>query len=281
MIRYILTLAFICSVMISSHAQTEADTVTISREKQLEQEINERDSKIAYLDSRLNDIETKERNKKIWGRGRFTKISYNLGSTGDGYNPVADSKCSFSLAKGTSYLFPSKAIAGILKFGLDITWFDITYSKYKSLDFLGNGWVSSGIPQYGYDDSEYDELTNLGRYSLNLGFLGFGPRVSVAPFAKFNNSLRYLRASLYFNYQPTYSVYVASENGEEEGSYTYMGMYRFGGTIHCRGIGFGVEGYWGESKFKLLDFEDEEIGTQANKINRKFANTRIYVQFAF
>lgn len=284
MLRKLLVLSAIAVCSLTMKAQEPTDTIPQNREAWLEQRLAEQEAKLEKYDAQLSEIDNKKRLKSIWGPGRFTKISYNFSSTGDDINPVDKSKFSISLAKGTSYMFPSKPIAGMLKFGVDVTWFDLTYSKYKKRDLGASGWLSPDMGN-GYDDGydDWEEYADLGRMSLNLGMFGIGARASVAPFSAFNNELRFLRASLYFHYQPTFSAYMVSEDGEEEGSYAYMGMYRFGGCIHYRRIALGVEGYWGKSKFELLDFDfDDEFGDGDNpKVDRKFASTRLYVQFAF
>lgn len=272
---------FICSM--SLKAQESVDTVAQSREAILEQRLAEQDAKLAKYDAQFSEMNYKKRLKSIWGPGRFTKISYNFSSTGDGINPVDKSTFSISLAKGTSYMFPSKPIAGILKFGVDVTWFDLTFSKYKKRNLGANGWLVPDVGQGSSDYEDWEKYADLGRMSLNVGVFGIGARASVAPFSAFDNQARFLRASLYFHYQPTCSAYLVSEDDEAEGSYAYLGMYRFGGCIHYRRVALGVEGYWGKSKFELLDFElgDEFGGGHNPKIDRKFASTCLYIQFAF
>ncbi len=284
MLRKILSI-IIFSMCLNAKAQEPTDTTIQDHEAVLEQQLSERDAKLAALDAKLTNIENKERLKSIWGPGRFTKISYNFASTGDDVNPVDKSELSVSLAKGTSYMFPGKPIAGMLKFGIDVTWFDLTYTKYKKHDSTSSGgWLGSDTNGgFGYDEDYWKEYSNGGRMSLNLGLFGLGARASVAPFSTFNNELRFLRASMYFHVQPTISAYIVNDDGEAEGSYAYMGMFRFGGCIHYRRVAFGVEGYWGKSKFDVIDFDSyfDEDSDSNRKVNRKFASTRLYIQFAF
>lgn len=282
--------AAVFAAAITAAAQEATDSVQAENtllQQELAQrnaELAQRDAQLAERDAELAEIGRRKADKAIWGPGRFTKLSFNFASTGDGVNPVEKSKYSVSLAKGASYLFPSKAVAGILKFGFDVTWFDFTFSKYKSPVYgVDGGWTST--PEYTTDSKDEDDFDlNLGRMSLNLGVLGIGPRVSVAPFAAKDNGLRYLRASLYFHYQPTVSAYAVSEDGEADFSFAYLGMWRFGGCIQYRRIGIGVEGYWGKAKFEALgldSFVDEGFADDQPKIERKFASTRLYLSLSF
>lgn len=277
--------AVIAAAAQESNDSVQAENTLLQQElAQRNAELAQRDAQLAERDAELAEIERRKADKAIWGPGRFTKLSYNFASTGDGFNPVEKSKYSVSLAKGASYLFPSKAVAGILKFGFDVTWFDFTFTKYKSPVYgVDGGWTST--PEYTTDSKDEDDFDlDLGRMSLNLGALGIGPRVSVAPFAAKDNGLRYLRASLYFHYQPTVSAYAVSEDGETEFSFAYLGLWRFGGCIQYRRIGIGVEGYWGKAKFEALgldSFVEEGFADDQPKIERKFASTRLYLSFSF
>lgn len=285
MLRKILSIIIFSMCLNLAIAQEPADTTIQDREAMLEQQLSEKEAQLAALDAKLTDIEYKERLKSIWGPGRFTKISYNFASTGDEINPVDKSELSVSIAKGTTYMFPSKPIAGMLRFGVDVTWFDLTYTKYKNHESTASGgWLGSDFNgNYGYGDDYWEGNRNVGRMSINLGLFGVGARASVAPFSSFNNDLRFLRASMYFHVQPTFSSYIVNDDGEAEGSYAYMGMFRFGGCIHYRRVALGVEGYWGKSKFDVIDFDSyfDEDSDSKRKIDRKFASTRLYIQFAF
>lgn len=227
--------------------------------------------------------------KKIWGQGRYTNIGYSFASTkAGGYKD--NGSFGISLTKGASYLFPSKPVAGMLKFGFDINWFDISFAKYKSVNREMNPedfFDSDFDDDYGYDYGEEDFDINIGRMSLLVGALGIGPNVSIAPFSSFNNQARFLKASIYFHYQPTFGAYFVAENGDYEASYAYCNMFQFGGKITWKFIGLGVEGHWGSGKFKQLGFDEEAedisgiLSTSSNKITRTFSNTRVYISFRF
>ncbi|MDE5634342.1 MAG: hypothetical protein K2I51_06730, partial [Muribaculaceae bacterium] len=172
---------------------TQTETDLLKRElAQREAELAQRDAELAQRDAELAEIERRNIDKAIWSPGRFTKLGFNFASTGDGFNAVDKSQYSFTLSKGASYMFPSRPVAGMLKFGFDMTWFDFTFTKYKTPSYgVGGGWTSEIEHDYDngyYDDEEEDFDLNLGRMSLSLGALGIGPRVSIAPFSGMNNA---------------------------------------------------------------------------------------------
>lgn len=235
-------------------------------------------------------------NDAIWGKGRFLRLGYASVQTGDGLNPVEKNKYGFFLTKGTSYIFPKQPIAGLLKVGVDAVWFDMQFSKYQS-PYKNSVWTS----EFEYDDSDdyeddYDEgfpgldmlnklYDNVGHMSMSVG-MGIGPVVTVAPFALSNvNIMKPLKASVYFHYSPTFGMYARMDGGDVEMATGFCNMMDFGFNLTYRAIGVGVEGRWGNGKFKPIDFESlfdnggESLGSSRYK--RSFANTRVYLQFRF
>lgn len=281
-ILFLIAFGMLC---IETYAQTE--TLIEEPEQQYSQSyVDSLSTRLKDANTRLDEIEQANEDKRIWGKGRFTKIGYNWAQTAIEGCPVEKNNWSFFISKGTTFRLHSKPIAGLVKIGLDVVWFDFMVAKYKTpqayLDLWGDDDWSND-----FGDEDYDEFdTNLGRYSLNIGMFGFGPNVGVAPFANSDiKALRPLRASVYFHYQPTVTAYLMSENGETEASFAYCNMFDLGGAITYRGISLGIEGKWGSGKFKALDSDfDEDEGFDigfSNKFKRKFANTRLYVQFTF
>lgn len=254
---------FFCYPLI--YAQTDIE----HRLDSLENELN-----------RMNIEKQKEDlNRRVWGKGRFLRIGYANAQTANETNPVEKSKYSFFLTKGTTYyLFPSKPIAGMIKFGIDATWFDIQYSKFKSLDESGD-WTSE-IPSGGSNDDDFDLDFNLGTMALGFG-MGVGPSVTVAPFIRMKKALQPLRATLYFHYVPTLEMFMESNDEDTELSSAFCNMFKFGGEIHYRKIGLGIEGRWGASDFNPTYFDEELDRGDSSKYKRKFASTRFYVQFTF
>lgn len=263
--------------VLAVNAQTYSDTY-INREDSLQYELDRRDAQI-------RDMAQREANSKIWGKGRYTNIGFSIAQTGTKFEKEVG-QFGFSLTKGTTYLFPKQPFWNILKVGFDVNWVDVSFAKYKSTDTdWDNAFEGSMLPD---EMQEFEDMLNIGRWGVLVGAFGIGPNVTVAPFSTFDNAARYLKASLYFHYQPTFGMYLRSEDGDMEGSYAYCNMFQFGGKITWKFIGLGIEGHWGSGNFKNLSFEDNEFQdwfgektTGSDKIRRKFANTRIYLSLIF
>lgn len=216
--------------------------------------------------------------KSLWGRGRFSKLGYAFTQTCNNIDPVEKSKVSIFLAKGTTFRFPShRSIGGILKFGVDVIWYDFQFSSFGTRHDENLKWTSD-IDTSGRD--EEDEALSDFTASINIG-MGVGPSLSVVPFASSgNNGLKPLRFSVYFHYSPTVAAYLMNNGIDSEVSTAFCNMFDFGFNIHYKFIGIGIEGRWGKGKFKPFDFEEEMNISANNKYTRNFANTRLYIQFS-
>lgn len=224
----------------------------------------------------------------IWGKGRYTNISYVFAQTGTDFSPVDKGKYGVALTKGTTYLFPKEAFAGYVKVGFDVNWLDVTFARYNS--GVEGDW-DSALPGQNLGSNEggifdVDKFLNLGRYGLQIGAFGIGPNVTVAPFNTFDNAARELKASIYFHYQPTVGAYLVSEDGDIDASFAYCNMFQLGGKITWKFIGLGIEGHWGSGNFKQIGGNFDDWGgffgeSSSSKVKRKFANTRLYVSFIF
>ena len=224
--------------------------------------------------------------KSIWGKGRYTHISYAIAQTGTDFEDVQKAQFGFAVTKGATFLFPKTPLWGHVKFGFDVNWVDISMAKYKSSSL----WDVDLSQEVDDNDDEWgalSDLMNVGRWSIMIGALGVGPNISATPFASFNNAAKYIKTSIYFHYQPTFGMYLVSDKDDTEASMAYCNMFQFGGCIQWKFIGIGIEGHWGSGKFKQLDFEGDDYegnffeGKHSNKINRKFASTRIYLSLSF
>lgn len=230
----------------------------------------------------------------IWGRGRYMRLGYVFAQTGDDFSPVSKEQYAFFIQKGTSFNLHKKPVGNMVKFRLDVNWFDFQFSKYKN-PYEKMPWTSeieqsssSLIPDI--DDDMIPgmgfikdiDFNNLGTMSISAS-VGVGPSVSVAPFVMTNQKrLHPLRVSAYFHYSPTMMMYMKSQEGDIELSNAFVNTLSWGLNINYRVISLGMECRWGNANFKPLDFGailGEDSGG-VEKYNRKFANTRLYIQFA-
>ncbi len=260
----------------------------------IQQEVADIRARLNAQEQQIAKNEEKERLKKVWGKGRYFNIGYGFGAHATQDDFKFNSSWSFSLSKGTSYLFPSTPFFNMLKVGFDMRWFDLTATSYKkNVDYVGNGSFFPDFSDYWDDDDYYwddepwdEEEFNIGHYDISIGAFGVGPVVSVAPFSNFGNSLRSLRATAYFHYQPTYTLHLMSEDGDMELSGAYCNMFDIGLKIQWRWIGLGLEHKWGSGKFSNFVDDDEfdydyEYDDAPSKVKRKLGSTRLYISFTF
>lgn len=251
------------AAIFAASAQTETESALIAQ----------RDS----LQNLVDQQQSTERYRSIWGSGRYTNIGYATTEyAAEGESPSKSSWSAF-ITKGTTYYFPKRPLGGLVKIGVDVRWMDLQATKLAD---DSSEWSSTIVPDNGYED--YD-LPNIGEYVLSAG-MGIGLRAGVAPFGMMDNASRYLKCSLYFHYRPTYTGYLLSSDGETELSSGFFNMFDFGGCIQYRFISVGIEGSWGSGKTKAISFDDDdddEYYGEAVKVKHNIASTRFYISFTF
>ena len=221
--------------------------------------------KLAQMESRMASMEQEQEMQKTWKRRKYWKIgitSPNIERT-DGEEMKWKTNGSFFIQKGrTSYLH-SKPIAGMIKFGIDYGFIDVTYSKLelKEVSYSNEGGTraSDGFDDIVSGDPDGDiglsELTgiDLGMHKIDYS-LHVGPSISVNPWNK-------LIATAYFHVMPTASSVIQNDNF----SYGFGCMMAAGVSVAYKAISLGVEGVWGKVKYTQTDFsgdedEDEDYG---------------------
>lgn len=249
----------------------------------------------SYLDSLRNEVDMlkqhvadndyKENQKSVWKRTKFMNIAYvNQSITDESQDQKVKYKSQFGVSfnLGNTY-YLHRAIAGVLRFGLDAVWTDINYAKYKDanidLNIPDSGNINEEDINGDYDLGEFD----LGMHQLEVG-IGLGPAVNVAPFGKKTNGLKSLRVQAYFHFLPSYSALIMTEDGETSVHHGFCPMFTAGGNIQYKIISLGVEARWGSAKYKGASFDsgDSEGGDSADeKVKYKTSATRVYLRFCF
>lgn len=269
---------------LSAQETVESDSLAL-----LKSQLDYANSELSRLDAENQQLSQEKKWSEIWGKGRYTMIAYapSASSTENGYK--SNASFSLALAKGNQYFFNKRPFGGMVKVGLDIRWFEINFMKYKKVNYESAGdWIEGD--GWDDDDDDYgsgflDSFSNLGRYDLHTSAFGFGPVVSIAPLSHLNNAARFLRATLYFHYKPTFGLHLVSEDGEMDTSMAYCNMMDFGGKIQYRRIALGLEGSWGSGKYSqissMFGFDEDDEEEAMPKIKRKFSNFRIYIAFSF
>ena len=252
--------------------------------------------KLAQMESHMASMEQEQELQKTWKRRKYWKIgitSPNLERT-DGEEMKWKTNGSFFIQKGrTSYLH-SKPIAGMIKFGIDYGFLDVTYSKLelKEVSYSNEGGTraSDGFDDIVSGDPDGDiglsELTgiDLGMHKIDYS-LHVGPSISVNPWNK-------LIATAYFHVMPTASSVIQNDNF----SYGFGCMMAAGVSVAYKAISLGVEGVWGKVKYTQTDFsgdedEDEDYGYDSSdeedngslfnteKFTLKQSGIRAYIAF--
>ncbi len=178
------------------------------------------------------------------------------------------------------------------------------------------GWTSNMQQPSSSTSTSDPNYLRFSHMSALVGLCGVGPTITVAPLSFMDNEAASLRLNVYFHYQPTFGVNFYSWNLVNaasasaavdaqkwgDGSHVeieigYINMMDFGFKLQWRIFGLGVEGRWGSGKMNnsTLDPYGYNNGTsfygQGVSMNkredtdgsytRKFAETRIYVDFVF
>ena len=184
---------------------------------------------------------------------------------------------SFSTSKRRTYDLHHKAIGGMLKFGIDMTWLDISFTRYEkgkklslaslSQSLMGN--VTNGTfanfsdyfnaaDKKALSDMSGDNLTDLvnridlGKFQISANILAVGPNVRIAPFYPIGSRfLDKIKIGAYAHYIPTYSALIFTD-GESDPVVCggYMSCWRYGATLSFGTFGIGVERYMGDGNLK-------------------------------
>lgn len=272
----------------------------MSAQDDVKSELDSLRQEVADLNAERDADEAKLTQKRLWGYGRYKRISYVVQNmTCSAYDGIPattwEPKVGFGLQIGTTYHLPHKPLAGIIKFGIDATWFDFTYAGYKDAKLKSASTVTpgvtDGIPDFVFPE-DYPEqevmLGNLGVHQLSVS-LGIGPSINIAPFAfSSNKNLQMLKAQVYGHFLMGVSgiLYTNPNNDDTEFNFAALPQGACGVSFNWRQLGLGFEGRWGSAKYKNLvsqaDFEDdEEEGVKAPKLTFKNAAFRVYLNFHF
>lgn len=276
--RHILFLLLAIASVAGVRAQEPVDSLDYLRD-----ELDAANAELAEKDLEIERLNREKNWNSIWGKGKYTMLSYAPTANVKAEGLKEKASFSFAITKGNSYFFPKRPIAGLLKVGFDVRWTDIQVTKYKKRNFVtSDNWNADGGNTGGDDDygDILSKFNNLGVWDLHIGAFGIGPVVSVAPFSMMDNAAKYLRATLYFHYQPTFGLHLVSDEGDINSSMAYCNIFDFGGKIQYRRVALGVESRWGSGKYSqiaVLNSSDDEDSRP--KIKRDFSSFRVYIAF--
>lgn len=219
---------------------------------------------LAQIKSRFDDVEKEQHYEKVWKRRKYWKLGIgnpNIKRT-DGEAMTWDNEFAFFIQQGKTIYFHSKPLWGMVKFGLDYGFMDLSYTKLK-LKTDGFSDSSSSDPETnpgsnsngGFDEIESEDPDgsissllgiDLGMHKIDYG-LHVGPSISVNPWD-------HLIVAAYFHVMPTASCIIENE------AFSFAGgcAMSAGVSVSYKALSVGVEGIWSTLKYKQTSFEEDE-----------------------
>ncbi|MDE5731367.1 MAG: hypothetical protein K2H81_07620 [Alistipes sp.] len=222
----------------------------------------------ASLDTRLQEQQQQELNRKIWKkRSKYFNIGYvNQKVTDKTSGEKLKSDFGASLSWGKTFYLHKKPLFGMMKFGLDWSWLDINYAK-SSLAYLEEETLAT-----------FKSDVHQAEFGMQ-----FGPSVTVNP-------VHHLKVGVYFRVTPSYSLLYLDETVHHH----YVTFCNAGCTVAWKVVSLGIEWRWGTAKYNGITFNedyDEDPSWEEGEIGdllldtpkRKFKtnSVRFYVGFRF
>lgn len=182
---------------------------------------------------------------KEW-RKKFIDLSFTNATLSQ--DNVKDLKSNYGAAftVGRTF-FLHKPIGDMLRFGIDVTWFDINYTNY---DIEHITYLDSNKYQY-----------HQGEVSMHVG-----PSITFEPIKK-------LSVHAYFQYAPTFATIYTGDNETFYGN--YASLWGVGGNVSYGVVGLGIESRFGDTNYKPIGSSDSE------NIKSSLSGFRAYLTFKF
>lgn len=170
----------------------------------------------------VSDEELEKHWNEVWAQAKYFNIAYAKQTLKSDYETM-NSNLAFSVQSGRTYYLHKKPIAGMIKFGIDVNYMDMSFAKYPDLP---------AEPSASADEDEDSPLIDLGIMQMEYG-IGVGPSVTVNP-------VDHLKASVFFHVTPSYSLMVQNSSLYHH----YATFLNVGLSVAYRVISIGVEHRW-------------------------------------
>ena len=256
-----------------------------AQEADSEVQSSQREEVVNELSDRVQKTEDAARNERIWKkRAKYFNIGYITNQTlTDKVDAEAEWKSDFgvSLTFGKTYYLHKKPLLNMIKFGIDATWFELSYAKYSEPDvFAEGGSYTRAYNDYssGYEDY-YEEDFDLGIHQIDAS-MHVGPSVTVNPVGD-------LKVAAYFHYVPTYSMVVIDDSF----GHGYVSNFAFGASVAYKAISVGIEHRWAKkATYNGLSFDEEgmdydapdfEDVIESDKWKMKSKSFRVFLSFRY
>lgn len=233
----------LCTLPFGAYAQnTSTNDTNTDKVDSLTQVVNE-------LSSKVQKVEDDKRNEAVWKkRSKYFGIGYMNQTLTHQDIPGLEWKSDFgvSLNLGRTFYLHKKPLFNMLKFGLDVTWMDVSYAKYSAPE----GWVEEPSapvePEYPDEDDEDIDI-DLGMHQVEFG-LHIGPSITLNP-------VNHLKVSTYFHFIPSGSVVILND----EANASYVSNFAIGGAIAYKAISLGIESRWGKAKYNSFSVDEDAV----------------------
>lgn len=241
------------------------------------------------LSGRVQKTEDDMRNERVWkNRAKYLNIGYiTKHSLTNQLVASEEWKSDFgaSFAFGKTFYLHKKPLLRMIKFGLDATWTDISYTKYAEpewLEYAPGGMTGITDDGFGEDEDYTDGLEediDMGIHQIDLS-MHIGPSITVNP-------VGHLKVAAYFHYVPTYSVLLIDDSV----GHGYASTFAFGASIAFKAISVGIEQRWADKVTyngfsfdeESVDYEDAEVGDMfvSDKWKMKTKSLRVFLSFRY
>ncbi len=250
----------------------------------LRQVVNDLQSSVRATEEAQSEMEKDALNKRIWNdRAKYFNIYYTKQSlTQKDINGTWKNDFGVALAMGKTFYLHKKPILGMIKFGIDWSYFDLNFSKYTDEwgFFNGDAEYDGGMGgNYWYPDMEGYGMEPEDVYQAEIG-TAIGVSVTVNPYD-------HIKVSGHFRVIPSYSMLYAAEDF----SGSYGTFFSAGGAVAWKAISIGIEGRWGTAKYNsvvnvsdLDEMEDEGDILEGNydgSSKWKTGSIRFYISFRY
>ena len=239
--------------------------------------------------SKADDEEKQKQYKKIWGRKKYWKLGFanpHMERT-DGEEMTWKNQFSVFVQQGSTVYFHPKPLFGMLKFGLDYGFCDLSYTKLKlkSIELSESSGSGSGgnTNSDGFDDIVSDDPSgSIGALlGIDLGMHKFEYALHVGPSISLN-PWNHIIVAAYFHAMPTASGILENDKF----SYGFGCAMAAGASVSYKLISVGVEGLWSKIKYHQASFGDgdDEDGDNlftTKTFKLKQGGPRFYVALRF
>ena len=197
----------------------------------------------------LTSVAASAQEPEAW-RPKYVNLSFVSQKLDFGEGEKLKSRFGAAFTTGRSYYLHKKPVAGMIRFGIDATWIDLSYANYSREET--------------YDDGYGTEIEKLTAHQAEIG-MQVGPSVTVRP----------MRLQL------------AQRTNGHAFRGNYASFFVTGLSVSYGVIGLGIEKRWGKCRYKEFGGGEDEYGDYGyaeepyDTPKLKTSGLRAYVNFRF